>query len=89
MNSAMFSEKHGLTLPLQVDLVENWLRVLLNACCKHNDFIVLTHLDYKFFGKGPYVNEHCLDKAINFDGLLDVTVLNFLEAGVHQSLIEV
>lgn len=85
----MFSKQHRLALALRVYLVENGLRIFRNTGREHNYLVEFAHAEDELFRIWPYVDVDCLYEAIDINWLLDISILDLLEAGVDQSLVQV
>jgi len=75
----VLSKEHSLAFPIRIQFIENWLRVFLYACRKHDDLEVFAHLCYEFLGVRSDVDIDGVQVAIKIDWLLDVGVLDLLK----------
>jgi hypothetical protein len=85
----VFSKQHRLTLALRVYLVENGLSIFRNTGREHDYLVEFAHIEDEILRIWPHVDVDRLYEAIDINWLLDISILDLLEAGVDQSLIQV
>ena len=86
---AVLAEQSHRAKSARVHLVHQRLGILRQTCCENDQFVVLGHHFQKVLDSGPLLVEDLADLTLDVDRDDEVRVLDRVELGVHQSLVQI